>query len=82
MIASIAISAATPRVLRAGSTHAALSMLAVPALGLIPWYRRFGVPARCALLYPFTASVFGLLALDSIRRTVVPGATVWRDRRY
>jgi chlorobactene glucosyltransferase len=82
VIASIAISTSGPRALRAGSYRGALLILALPAFGLIPWYRRFRVPVRCALLYPFTASVFGLLALDSIRRTVWPGTTVWRGRRY
>ncbi|MGI8968536.1 MAG: hypothetical protein ACR2GA_05460, partial [Chloroflexota bacterium] len=77
VIASCALSSRRPR----HSATSAVTVLA-PAVVLAPWYARFGVPRRYALAYPLAASAFQILALDSLRRTLLPGRTVWKGRRY
>jgi len=57
------------------------SML-VPALLMVPWDDEFGVPRRYALLYPLAATVFQLLAFDSLRKCLRSGSTLWKGRRY
>lgn len=67
---------------RAKSRSARIALPLVPALSMLPWYRAFGVPARYVAGFPLAAAVFQLIALDSIRRTLIPGATTWKGRRY
>ena len=81
-LASIAIGSAVPSALRAGTRAEAMANIVVPAVGLLPWYRRFGVPLMYAGLFPVASALFGLIALDSIRRWATPGATRWRGRQY
>jgi chlorobactene glucosyltransferase len=81
-LSGIAMAASVPAAFRARDRSLRFALLGVPAIGLAPWLKLFGVPLRYALLHPLTAQVFQLLALDSIRRTVLPGRTVWRGRRY
>lgn len=82
VIAAVVFSASLPAALLGGSTVWRLAVLAAPAVSLSPWLQRFGVPRRYAVLHPVAASVFQLLALDSIRRTLVPGQTLWKGRHY
>jgi hypothetical protein len=82
VLASIVWSAALPMVPRFRSPALALGLLLAPALGLLPWERRFGVPLRFAALHPLAAGVFQLLALDSMRRSLTGVGTVWKGRRY
>lgn len=59
-----------------------LALLAMSAAALRPWYARFGAPSVMALLAPLAAVTFQLIALDSIRRTLLPGGATWKRRRY
>lgn len=59
----------------------AAAQLLTPAVCMVPWEKRFGVPRRYALLQPLAAAVFQLIALDSMRRTVFR-STMWKGRRY
>ncbi|HLJ69497.1 MAG TPA: glycosyltransferase [Chloroflexota bacterium] len=58
-----------------------LGLLVCPALALLPWLSRFGVPKRYALFHPISSLVFQLLAVDSLRRAL-PGRTRWKGRSY
>ncbi len=82
VLATVSIGASVPAALSGGSLLRRLALLIVPAISLAPWMRRFGVRRRFALLHPLAAAVFQLLALDSIRRAVLPGRTVWKGRHY
>lgn len=82
VLASILFLSAFPRAMRSGSPTHRTVVLATPALCLLPWLRRFGAPWWYAALYPLAALVFQLLALDSIRRTLVGQGSVWKGRRY
>lgn len=81
-LASLAFGSALPAAFVASSRTRRLAVAAAPALGLVPWMRRFGVSPSGALLYPLAASVFQLIAFDSIRRTVRRGGVRWKGRRY
>ncbi len=59
-----------------------LAVLLTPIAALAPWYRRYQVSAQYACLYPVAAVIFQILALDSMRRAVVPKAITWKGRRY
>jgi hypothetical protein len=80
--ASTALSMAAPAAWRARSLSLRLGLLAAPALALAGWERRFGVPWTFAVLHPLAAVVFQLIALDSLRRTLMRRGTVWKGRRY
>lgn len=82
VLATISISASVPAALSGGPVARRAALMLVPALSLAGWMRRFDVPLRYALLHPVAAAVFQLLALDSIRRALTPGHTVWKGRRY
>jgi hypothetical protein len=82
VLAGMAYGAALPTAWRQRSPFLRLALLLTPALGLLPWERRFGVPVIYAFLYPLAAAVFQTIALDSIRRSLIPGETVWKGRRY
>lgn len=82
VLATVSIGASMPAALSRGPLPRRIALLMVPAISLAPWMRRFGVPRGYALLHPLAAGVFQLLALDSIRRTLLPGRTVWKGRRY
>jgi cellulose synthase/poly-beta-1,6-N-acetylglucosamine synthase-like glycosyltransferase len=58
------------------------AVYAVPVIALLPWMRRFGVPMRYACLYPLTAGMFQLIALDSMRRSLFRGGVQWKGRSY
>ncbi len=82
VLASTIYASALPRAMRSRSAGQGAALYTLPALYLMPWCRRFGVPIVFSFLYPLAALIFGLISLDSIRRSVRPGATVWKDRRY
>ncbi len=69
------------RLLRAG-WPSRLVLLSVSAAALRPWYVLFGVRPIMAILTPLAALTFQIIALDSIRRTVLPTGTIWKRRRY
>lgn len=52
------------------------------AAGLIPWYRRFGVPAPYALLYPLGMGLLSLITLDAVGRAVSGRGSTWKGRTY
>lgn len=81
-LASVVLSSALPAALAARSGPMRLILLGAPAAALVPWVRRFGVPLPYAGLAPLAALTFQALALDSMRRAAVRGATVWKGRRY
>jgi cellulose synthase/poly-beta-1,6-N-acetylglucosamine synthase-like glycosyltransferase len=80
--ASLVFGAAIPVTARAASFRSKAAILAVPAITLVPWMRRFGVPSMYAFLYPLAAGVFQFIALDSMRRKLVSGGVQWKGRRY
>jgi glycosyltransferase involved in cell wall biosynthesis len=82
VLASLSFLSAFPRGMRSRSTTHRFVVLATPTFCLLPWVRRFGAPWGYAALYPLAAFVFQVLALDSIRRTVVGQSAVWKGRRY
>lgn len=82
VLASMTMSLALPAALRAPTRLLRTALLLVPALGLIPWVRRFGAPTAIAFLYPLAATIFQLIALDSVRRAFIPRGTAWKGRRY
>jgi len=49
---------------------------------LVPWYRRFGVPAAYAALHPLGMAVLALITLDSTWRTVARRGASWKGRTY
>jgi chlorobactene glucosyltransferase len=59
-----------------------LALLLAPAAALRPWYARFGVPPIMACLTPLAAITFQLIALDSVRRALLPSGATWKGRRY
>jgi chlorobactene glucosyltransferase len=81
-LSGVAIASAVPVALRSPHGLLPFALVGVPAAGLAPWLHLFRVPLRYALLHPLSAVIFQALALDSIRRTVLSGQTVWRGRRY
>lgn len=82
VLAGMSVAASVPAALSGGSLLRRLALLVVPAATLAPWMRQFGVRRFYALLHPVAAVVFQILAIDSIRRTIVPGHTEWKGRRY
>jgi chlorobactene glucosyltransferase len=78
----IALLSAAPAARRGGAGWLRSSLLLLPAAGLVPWYRRFGVNPLHTLLFPLAAVVFQAIALDSMRRTALRGATRWKGRSY
>jgi cellulose synthase/poly-beta-1,6-N-acetylglucosamine synthase-like glycosyltransferase len=82
VVATVAFSSALPVALRLHPRLMRLCLLGVPAVGLTPWVRRFGVPLYYAFLYPLAAAVFQIIALDSVRRSVLRRGTVWKGRVY
>lgn len=70
------------RTLRARRWSSRLGLGMAPIIALLPWYRDFGVQGRYVAGFPLAAIVFQLIALDSLRSTVVPGATHWKGREY
>lgn len=83
VVAALSFLSALPAALRGHAPlHRRLALLLVPAVSLLPWERRFGVPLVYAFLFPVSAIVFQVLALDATRRSVRRSATVWRGRRY
>jgi chlorobactene glucosyltransferase len=81
-LSGVAIASAVPAALRSPRGLLPLALIAAPAAGLTPWLHLFRVPLRYALLHPVSATIFQVLAFDSIRRTLLSGQTVWRGRRY
>lgn len=53
--------------------------LAIPAGGLIPWYRRFGVSPIYACLFPLAAVVTQIIIVEAMVRAAF-GRTTWRGR--
>lgn len=51
-------------------------------LNFIPWLKRFGISIQYALLAPFAAFVFLLIALNSLLHTVTGRSVAWKGRRY
>lgn len=80
--ASLCFGAALPGAARAPGMQRKLAVYTVPALSLLPWLRRFGVPMFYAFLYPAAAAMFQLIALDSMRRTFSRRGVQWKGRRY
>ena len=80
--ASLVFGSAIPAAARARSTRLKVGLLAVPAISLLPWMRRFDVSMAHAVLYPLAAGVFQFIALDSIRRKLVSRGVEWKGRRY
>jgi len=60
----------------------ALAHYLVGVAGLAPWYRRFGVPARYAALYPLAVGIFGLVTVDSLWRVLGRRGSSWKGRTY
>lgn len=81
-VAGVALLSSAAGAVRATTPVARIACLAAPAVALTPWYRMFGIQPFYGCLYPVAASVFQLLTLDSIRKALLPGATVWKGRRY
>jgi hypothetical protein len=81
VLAGLLFGSAIPGSIRASNWAVRVGLMTVPTVGLLPWLRRYGVPPYYALLFPLAAAVFQLLALDSIRRTLL-GGTSWKGRRY
>ncbi|GAC1444816.1 MAG: hydroxychlorobactene glucosyltransferase CruC [Chloroflexota bacterium] len=81
-LAGIVYGATLPTVLRSRSRSIGLAAVLAPAVGLLRWERTFGVPYYYALFYPLAALVFQLIALDSMRRSLFTGGTVWKGRTY
>lgn len=61
-----------------------LGMLAYLAqvIGVLPWFRRFGIALRYALLAPFSALVFLAIALNSMLRVLAGRPLAWKGRKY
>lgn len=70
------------RAVKLEKPQATVLCLIAPTVALGPWYRRFNVTWQYAALFPLAATIFQVVALDSIRRTISPGQTVWKGRRY
>jgi len=51
-------------------------------LNFIPWLRHFGISIQYALLAPFAAFVFLLIALNSLLHTLTGRSIAWKGRRY
>ncbi len=68
--------------LRPGPLALALAGYLAGVVGLVPWYRRFGVPARYATLYPLAVGIFGLITADSTWRLLVRRGAAWKGRTY
>lgn len=82
LAASLTFGAAVPSVVKCPSLRRKAAIYSTPALALMPWMRRFDVPALYALLYPLAAGMFQLIALDSMRRTLLRQGVQWKGRRY
>jgi hypothetical protein len=50
------------------------------AIAIAPWYERFEVPRRYALLHPVAALIFQLIAIDATVCRLL-GASTWKGRR-
>jgi glycosyltransferase involved in cell wall biosynthesis len=68
--------------LRPGPLALALAGYLAGVVGLVPWYRRFGVPARYATLYPLAVGIFGLITADSTWRLLARRGAAWKGRTY
>jgi len=68
--------------LRPGPLALALAGYLAGVVGLVPWYRRFGVPARYAALYPLAVGIFGLITADSTWRLLTRRGAAWKGRTY
>jgi len=68
--------------LRPGPLALALAGYLAGVVGLVPWYRRFGVPARYAALYPLAVAIFGLVTADSTWRLLARRGAAWKGRTY
>jgi chlorobactene glucosyltransferase len=80
--AAVTYGMALPAAFRSRSVPMRMALAVAPTFGLLRWERLFGVSAGFAFLYPLAAATFQLIALDSIRRSLLPGGTVWKGRRY
>jgi hypothetical protein len=80
--ASLVFGAAIPGAMQAKSLRLKTAILTIPALSLLPWMRRFGVPLTYAFLFPLAAGIFQVIAFDSIRRRLIRGGVQWKGRRY
>jgi len=67
---------------RPGPLALALAGYLAGVVGLVPWYRRFGVPARYATLYPLAVGIFGLITADSTWRLLARRGAAWKGRTY
>jgi chlorobactene glucosyltransferase len=82
VLTSIMFAAAFPQSVRGGSRLGRIAVSATPAMALVPWMRRFGVPLCYVLLYPLAAGTFQVIAFDSVRRVLLSGSVRWKGRRY
>ncbi|GAC1464147.1 MAG: hydroxychlorobactene glucosyltransferase CruC [Chloroflexota bacterium] len=82
ILATIAFAASIPSMVRTSSVAMRVALYVAPVGALLPWLRNARVPVVYALLHPLATAVFQGLALDSMRRTVIRGRTVWKGRRY
>lgn len=51
-------------------------------LSIIPWLKHFSISIRYALLAPFSAFVFLLIALNSLLHTLTGRSIAWKGRQY
>lgn len=80
--ASLVFGASIRRVVGPRSSVERATVYAAPAIALLPWIRRFGVPDHYAMLYPLGAVMFQLIAFDSIRRSWLHHGVQWKGRSY
>jgi cellulose synthase/poly-beta-1,6-N-acetylglucosamine synthase-like glycosyltransferase len=80
--ATLIFAGSVPGAVKAASFRQGMAAYAVPAIALLPWMRRFGVPVMYAWLHPLAAFMFQLIALDSLRRTAFRRGVQWKGRRY
>lgn len=81
-VATAAFVGAVPGLVTGASRTRRAVLYIVPAIALLPWVRESGVPVPFVALHPVAAVASQLIALDSMRRSMVKGGTVWKGRRY
>lgn len=61
-----------------------IAMLAyiVQVLSTLPWLKHFGIARRYALLTPFSALTFLVIAINSLLHTLVGHSVAWKGRSY
>ena len=76
------LAAVATRARRCSLAAATLLSYGLGASCLAPWYRRFGVSRRYALLYPLGVALLAAIAADSAWRTAGGRGVTWKGRRY